>query len=232
MPNARHNLNIILKSLFWISCFILALANLFLLVDYRAKTEELQELKDRTGVDQQLLDEKFNTIYKAIEKSNITQRITADNQIRNLHYTIPHTSFHKLCPECAELWGKKKEDIAWVPEKRLAELREIERVALNKPKPKSEPEEPEIYNIGQELDSIIHLLKSQSSFNYSMLISESYLLHYSKKHDHPIPGGRNFGECPECIALRDKQTTITHPIPKKRYQELLELEATTKAFKK
>ena len=75
-------------------------------------------------------------------------------------------------------------------------------------------------------------MKSQSSFSYSMLISESYLLHYSKKHDHSIPGGRNFGECPECIALRDKQTTITHPISKKRYQELLELEAIAKASKK
>ena len=229
MPNARHTL----KSLFWVFCFVLIFANLLLLADYYTKTKELQELKDRTGVDQQLLDEKFTTIYKIIEKSNITQRITADNQVRNLHYTIPHTSFHNLCPECSELWGKKKEDIAWVSEKRLAELREIERIALNKPKPKSEPEEPEeLYNIGQELDSIIHLMKSQSSFSYSMLISESYLLHYSKKHDHSIPGGRNFGECPECIALRDKQTTITHPISKKRYQELLELEAIAKASKK
>jgi len=221
-----------LKSLFWVFCFALIFANLLLLVDYYTKTEELQELKDRTGVDQQLLDEKFTTVYEIIEKSSITQRITADNQIRNLHYAIPHTSFHKLCPVCAELWGKKKEDIAWVSEKRLAELQEIERIALNKPEPKSKSEPEELYNIGQELDSIIHLLKSQSSFNYSMLISESYLLHYSKKHDHSVPGGRNFGECPECIALRDKQTTITHPISKKRYQELLELEATTKASRK
>jgi hypothetical protein len=216
-------------ALFWLSCFIIAAANIWFLVDYRSKTKELQELKNRTGVDKQLLDKKFNTIYETIEKSNIRQRITADNQIRNLHYTIPHTFFHRLCPECAELWGKKKEDIAWVPEKRLAELREIERIALNKPKPKPEPEEPEEpYNIGQELDSIIHLLKSQSSFNYTMLISESYLLHYAKKHDHPAPGGRYFGECPECIALRDKQTTVTHPISKKRYQELLEIESKQK----
>lgn len=194
-----------------------------------------QELVARDAVSAQAnedLDAAFSGIYETLELISNRYRVISDTHVRTQHYTKPHTTFQKLCPECADLGGVKKEGIAWVPAARLETLYEIERLARGFPKvaiPEDVPEPP--IDVLEELKSVGFLLKSHSSFSYTLLQAEMYTNHYAKKHSHPIPGLKGFGNCPECIALYEKQTTDVQPIPKKRYEELLKLERDRKGLR-
>jgi hypothetical protein len=193
-----------------------------------AKNAHLQQqndfLQERVPVDNETLDKKFTSIYEALELIADRSRVVSDTQLRIRHYVKPHTSYQDLCPECADLWGKKKKDIVWVPEERMKELREAERISLgNVLAESSAVEEPPI-DISEELDSVLVLLKAHASFVYTTMVTEAYTNHYAKKHEHSVPGGRGLGNCPDCIALYDKQTAHTEPISKAHYERLLHIE--------
>ena len=202
----------------FVACLIVSIC-----IGLAAKNVQLQE---RAYVDNEMLDKKFTTIYESLEVIADRHRVIADTQLRTQHYSKPHTSFQDLCPECGDLWGKQKKDVVFVPVGRLAELRQAERDKLGNvlaPPSAEEGDEPPI-DIEEELDSVIHLLKSHESYSYTLMQTETYTNHYAKKHDHPVPGVLGFGNCPDCIALRNKQTTQTQPISKTRYDHLLRIE--------
>jgi len=170
------------------------------------------------------LDSAFSKIYNTLELIASRYRVISDTHLRTQHYTKPHTTPQRLCPECGDLHRVQQADVVWVPEKRLATLRETARIVRGLPELTSiEEEEPPI-DIAEELASISFLLESHASFAYTLLQTEMYTNHYAKKHAHPIPGLAGFGDCPECIELYTKQTTAVQPIPKSQYETLLKIE--------
>jgi hypothetical protein len=210
----------------FVFCLIMAVC-----VGLAAKNAQLQQqngfLQERVPVDNETLDKKFTAIYESLEVIAQRQRVIADTHLRTQHYVKPHTSYQDLCPECGDLWGKKKKDIVFVPVDRLAELREAERVSLGgvfTPFSVEEEEAEPPIDIAEELDSVLQLLKAYESYSYTLMQTETYTNHYAKKHDHLIPGLQGFGNCPDCIALRSKQVTPTQPISKSRYDYLLRIE--------
>ena len=170
-------------------------------------------------------DAKFEEIYVVIKNTGDHIRQMGDINIRNLHYVKPHQSFKRLCPECADLWGKKKESIVEVPVDRLKKLRAIRREALSLPplSDQSNNDEPvKILTTVEELDSILLLLKQQQSHLRTNKHTMEAQYHYLKKHTHKHSGVT--GNCPDCIKLRIKQTQETGFVSKKEYDELIKLE--------
>ncbi len=180
------------------------------------------------------LSEQFTDIYQTLAQISDRYHVIADTHLRTQHYVKPHTEYEDLCPECGDLRGIKKDDIAFVPIDRLDELRQIERAANGKPAlvltGEEEEEEEVIVDVPYELSSIQVLLKSHKAFTYTLLQAETYTNHYAAKHPQEVPGLKSFGDCPECIALHERQTTVTHPIPKKRYDDLLQIEREFKVL--
>lgn len=173
--------------------------------------------------DQSEIDAKFEEIYVIITKTGDCIYQMGDTNVRNLHYARPHHSFRMLCPECADLWGKKRESIVEVPVDRLKKLRAIRREALSLPTPSDTASIPvEELTTLEELDSILLLLKQQNGHIYANKYTMEMQYHYLKKHIHQHPGV--IGECPDCIKLRTKQTQKTELISKEEYDELIKLE--------
>jgi len=173
------------------------------------------------------VDKKFEEIYVEIQKTGEYMYGLSDTAVRNSHYSKPHTTYHRLCPECADLWGKKKEGIVEVPVDRLKELRSLSSPSQSG---QAETDQPvEVLTIEEELDSILLLLKQQQSHLYTNKYTAEIQYHYLKKHKHPKPGIE--GGCPECIALRKKQTTKMEFISKQEYERLLETEDRAKEHK-
>ena len=194
-----------------------------------ASLKQKKIVDDAVPTDNAVLDAKFTEIYENLEIISTRYRTISDTHIRIQHYTKPHTTYQDLCPECGDLWGKKKEDVVFLPTDRLNELREIERITLGLPKEPEEPEEPEPpINVVDELESILLLIKSHASFAFTLMQTEAHTNHYAKKHKHDIPGWEGLGNCPECIELLKRQTTPTQPISKKQYEELLKIESKFK----
>ena len=212
--------------------FVICLCMSFCVGLYSQNVALKKELAAHTTENAEL-DAAFSGIYNSLELVASRYRIISDTHMRTQHYTKPHTSFQDLCPECGDLWGKKKKDIVWVPAARLAALREIERAALGRPKVLPAPEEAEPpIDVEEELRSIQFLLKAHASFAYTLLQTEMYTNHYAKKHAQPIPGLQGFGNCPECIDLYTRQTEATRPLSKARYEILLSIEKDHQTPKK
>ncbi len=182
--------------------------------------------------DQSATDAKFEEIYVIIKETGDYIIQMGDTNVRNFHYAKPHDSFMMFCPECAELWGKKKEGIVEVPVDRLKKLRALkppfpayQREALSLPTPSDERtasrpvEKPTTL---EELDSILLLLKQQNGHIYTNKYTMEMQYHYLKKHTHQYPGV--IVGCPDCIKLRTKQTQETELISKEEYDELIKLE--------
>ena len=182
--------------------------------------------------EQSSIDTKFEEIYTEIQKTGEYMYGLSDTHIRSMHYIKPHTSFQDLCPECADLWGKKKEHVTEIPADRLKELRSIKRQSLSLPIPESQAPstEPVVeLTVEEELASILTLLKQQKSHLYTNRYTAEIQYHYLKNHKHPKPGIE--GGCPDCINLRKKQTEEVEFIPTKEYNELIQLEKRFKENK-
>ena len=179
-------------------------------------------LEQRRAANNIMLNDKFTKIYETLEAISAKYNIVADTSMRVQHYAKPHMVYQDFCPECGDLWGKKKENVIFVPIDQLSKLYEMERIVLNLPEQiKLSPELEPPVNIETELTSLLLILKSQSSFVHSLTQIEENTNHYIKNHTHISPG--RIGKCPECIELYEKQTTLTQPISKKRHEELLKI---------
>jgi hypothetical protein len=166
-------------------------------------------------------DAKFEEIYVVLKNTGDYICQMGDMNVRNLHYAKPHQSLKWLCPECADLWGKKKESIVEVPVDRLKKLRAIRREALSLPTPSDQPNNDEPVKTPttvEELDSILLLLKQQQSHLHTNKHTMDTQYHYLKKHTH------KYDNCPDCIKLRTKQAQETEFVSKKEYDELIKLE--------
>jgi len=188
-----------------------------------------RELAERpTTATNDELDKGFSDIYTTIGLISSRYRVIADTHMRTQHYAKPHTTPQHLCPECGDLRRVMREGIVWVPAARLKLLRAMERTSAGMPADMfvtNDPPDP-LIDVVEELDSVLFLLKTHASFSYTLLQAEIYTNHYSKKHAHPVPGLKGFGDCPECIALYEKQMALTQPISKARYETLLQVEKT------
>ena len=153
---------------------------------------------------------KFEEIYTILTKMNEYENCLADTQLRNLHYAKPHTELQKFCVECYDLWGKQDESIVEISVEELKRLRKTTEETVV-------PEET--LSVEEELDSIITLLKGHRSFLYMIRNSEEKTYHYMKKHPYDKAGAVD--KCPDCVALRKKQTTETTFISKKEYDILI-----------
>ena len=158
---------------------------------------------------QKTIESKFEEIYTILTKMNEYENCLVDTQLRSLHYAKPHTELQKFCIECYDLWGKPDERIVEISTEELKRLRKTSEETII-------PEE--ILSVDEELESIITLLKGHSSFLYMIRNSEEKTYHYMKKHPYDKAGAVD--KCPDCIALRKKQTTETTFISKKEYDKL------------
>jgi len=165
-------------------------------------------------------DAKFEEIYVTLKKTGDYINQMGDTNVRNFHYSRPHASLTVLCPECADLWGKKKEGIVEVPVDRLKELRSLSSPI--QPDQADNDEPVKIPTTVEELDSILLLLKQQQSHIYTNKYTMEMQYHYLKKHSHPHAG--TLGHCPDCIKLRTNQTQETEFVSKEEYDELIKLE--------
>ena len=184
--------------------------------------------------DKKALDSKFEEIYETLKESSEYIYNLSDTQIRVSHYAAPHTEFKDLCPECGDLWGKKKEGVVEIPTSRLAELREITGLYPPNNAGQHAHGQPVDLTVEEELDSILHLLKSTKSMLYSTMYAGEITYHNLSqkspeplhKHNHPRPG--IIGGCPDCKKLRDRQTTILSYISKDEYSKLIKAEKDIK----
>ena len=125
-------------------------------------------------------DAKFEEIYVTLKKTGDYINQMGDTNVRNFHYSKPHASFTFLCPECADLWGKKKEGIVEVPVDRLKELRSLSSPI--QPDQADNDEPVKIPTTVEELDSILLLLKQQQSHLYTTKYTAEIQYHYLKNH--------------------------------------------------
>ena len=172
-------------------------------------------------------DTKFEEIYVTIQKTGEHIYGLGDTAVRNSHYSKPHTTYQDLCPECSDLWGKKKEGVVEVPVERLAVFRDLSSPSQSGQADSDEPVKTP--TTVEELDFILLLLKQQQSHLYTNRYIAEVQYHYLKKHKHPKPGVE--GGCPECIALRKKQTTTTEFISRSEHEDLLKREQEANANK-
>jgi len=172
------------------------------------------------------VDQKLEEIYTTLLEIGTYQYCAGDTQIRNLHYVKPHKTNNKLCPECADVHENKNTgSLDRIPKTRLAQLRKIESSGLSLPNPSEQSNSPrpdERLSVLEELDSILFLLKSQKSHMYTNMYTGELVYHYAKKHKHS--GSGEHGKCPDCIKLRNKQTTPVSFITKEEHKRLLKLE--------
>lgn len=168
------------------------------------------------------IEKRFEKIYIEIQKTGEYIYGLGDTAVRNTHYSKPHTTYQDLCPECADLWGKKKEGIVEIPLERLEELRSLS--SPSQPDQAQRDEPAKTPTTEEELDLILLLLKQQQGHIYTNKYTAEIQYHYLKKHKHPHPGIE--GGCPDCIALRKKQTTETRFISKQEHEKLLKSEAS------
>ena len=181
-----------------------------------------------------LIDKKFEKIYQTLQGTSQYIYNLSDTQIRNSHYVEPHTSFQDLCPECGDLWGKKKESIVVINTKRLKDLRDLTGLYPPNVSGQDLHTSPVDLTLEEELDSVIHLLESTKASIYGAMYAGEITYHKLSqkseeplhKHNHPMPG--IVGGCPDCKKLRDKQTSKVSFISQDEFKRLTKAEKDIK----
>jgi len=187
--------------------------------------------------DKEVLDKQFNEIYKTLEGSSQYLYNISDTQIRISHYATPHTEFEDLCPECGDLWGKKKENVVAINTEELERLRALTGLYPPNVSDHDDDDEPVELTVEEELESILHLLKSTKAMLYTTMYAGEISFHNLAKtscattqHNHEVPGV--IGGCPDCKDLRSRQTNKLSFISKQEYEKLIAAEKDINNAKK